>query len=222
MNISGFRGMTKQSQNEPPLTELMCGKISELRTSRMENRGVSHLNPEAQQPYCYVYGSSFPEVRQPERETGVHLVLNELILQLYLLLHWILAVSWQERRPCRGPAPSRGSDRHRMLRYCGAPIAVPPGCRAAPGSRQPLPRGPARVESGGNLQHQEREMSVTDIWWCRSTDDDVKLLHSKCVTGGKISDKDRIHNKSCKIYTRLWHGFGSRCPTLRTYEWIFM
>ena len=85
--------MTKQSQNEPPLTELMCGKISELRTSRMENRGVSHLNPEAQQPYCYVYGSSFPEVRQPERETGVHLVLNELILQLYLLLHWILAVS---------------------------------------------------------------------------------------------------------------------------------
>ena len=92
INISGFRGMTKQSQNEPSLRELICGKISELRTSRLQSRSASSSTPEAQQPYCYIYGSSFPGLRQPEHETGVHLMLNELILQIYLLLHWILAV----------------------------------------------------------------------------------------------------------------------------------
>jgi hypothetical protein len=89
MNISGFREMTKQRQNEPPLRELISGKISELRISRLESRSVSHLTPEAQQPYCYVYGSPFPDVRKPESETGVHLMLHERILQLYLSLHWI-------------------------------------------------------------------------------------------------------------------------------------
>ena len=92
MNISGFRGITKQSQNEPPLRELICGKISEIRTYRLQSRSVNHLTLKAQQLYCYIYGSSFPEVRQPERETDVHLMVNELILQIYLLLHWILAV----------------------------------------------------------------------------------------------------------------------------------
>jgi hypothetical protein len=48
-----------------------------------------------------------------------------------------------------------------MLRYYGAATVAPPGCRVAPGSLQPLPRGPARGEYGGNLQHQEREISVT-------------------------------------------------------------
>jgi len=42
----------------------------------------------------------------------------------------------------------------------------------------------------------------------------LQLLFYKCVTGRKLSDKDRIINKSCKIYMRLWHGFGSRCPWL--------
>jgi hypothetical protein len=84
--------MIKQSQNEPPLRELICGKIYELMTSRLQNINVSHFTPDVKQPYCYVYRRSFPEVRQLERETGIHLMLNELIIQIYLLLHWILAV----------------------------------------------------------------------------------------------------------------------------------
>jgi hypothetical protein len=84
--------MTKQSQNEPPMREMICGKISEIRTSRLQSRNVSHLTPEAQESYHYIYGSSFSGVRRPERETGVHLMLNELIFQIYLLLRWILAV----------------------------------------------------------------------------------------------------------------------------------